>query len=239
MLDDLKDLFSRSWDAFRAEAGRRDPEDQVSELLSAMRRELVEAKAHTPVLEEAHRRATMELAVERRHLEDTLRRKGQAERIGDAETVRVATEFAEKHAARVAVLEEKVRAARAEWDLHARESDEMMRRFKEADANRFALLAEIRRRGAASTLGLGGTPGSTSSSSSSSPGLGGRADARLSEIERMKEKLREKEAYAEALEELEREMGGGAPPPPPPPRPTYDVDQRLEELKRKMRGESA
>lgn len=231
MLDDLKNLFSRSWESFRTEAERRDPEDQVAELLSAMRRELVEARAHLPVLEEAHRRAGMELAVERKRLDDTLRRRGQAERIGDAETVRVADEFAARHQARVEVLEEKVRAAKAEWDLAVREADEMTRRFKDADLNRFALVAEIRRRGAAATLGLGGTPPPSSSSSS---GFGAGADARMAEIERMKEKLRDKEAYAQALDELNSDLGGGPPPPPPPPS-SFDVDRRLEELKRRMR----
>lgn len=226
MLDDLKTLFSRTWESFRTELERRDPEDQVAELLSAMRREMVDARAGLPVLEQAARRADMELAVERRHLEDTLRRRGQAERIGDAETMRVADEFAEKHRARVALLEDKARVARAEHEMRERDAGEMMRRYKDADANRFALLAELRARRAASTLGLGATPPPPG-------GFGAGADARMADLERMKEKLRDREAYAQALEDLDSDLGHA--PPPPPPRPSAgEVDERLAELKRRM-----
>lgn len=215
MLDDLKTLFSRTWESFRTEMERRDPEDQVAELLSAMRREMVEARAALPVLEESARRADMELAVERRRLEDTERRRGQAERIGDAETVRIAEEFAAKHRERVALLEDKARVARREQEMRAQEAGEMVRRYKEADANRFGLLAELRSRRAASTL---------------NGALGGD---RIADMDRMKERIRDSEAYARALEELDADLGH-APPPPPPPRPSSDVDERLRELKRRM-----
>ncbi|HWK89570.1 MAG TPA: hypothetical protein VNP72_06225, partial [Longimicrobium sp.] len=144
MLNDLKKLFSRSWDAFVAEAGKRDPEDQVASILSAMRREMVDAKASLPLLEEAHQAAVRDLERERRALDDAVRRGGLAEKIGDAETVRVAAEFAEKHRRRVAVLEEKVRATRDEHALRRDEVQEMLHRYKEADANRFGLLSQMR-----------------------------------------------------------------------------------------------
>jgi phage shock protein A len=211
MLDDLKTLFSRTWESFRTELERRGPEDQVAELLSAMRREMVEARAALPVLEEAARRAGTELAAERRQLEDCVRRKGMAERIGDAETARLAEEFAEKHRARVALLEDKARVARREQEMRAHEAGEMVRRYKEADANRFALLAELRSRRAASTL---------------NGALGGE---RIADMDRMKERIRDTEAYARALEELDTEMGHVPPPPSAP-----DVEERLRELKRRL-----
>ncbi|HEX8831303.1 MAG TPA: hypothetical protein VF705_09070, partial [Longimicrobium sp.] len=73
-------------------------------------------------------------------------------RINDAETVRIAAEFAERHRKRVAVLEDKVRAAKAEQELRAQEVQDMMRRYKEADANRFILVSELRRRGVQARL---------------------------------------------------------------------------------------
>ncbi|HVG44825.1 MAG TPA: hypothetical protein VM890_08845 [Longimicrobium sp.] len=209
MLDDLKKLFSQAWDSFITEVGRREPEDQVASLLGAMRREMVEVRAQLPLLEQNHAAAVAELERERARLDETVRRRGQAERIKDAETVRVATEFEEKHRRRVAVLEDKVRAARAEWELRRDEAQEMMHRYKEADANRFALLSELRRQGARTRIdsAMGGTP--------------------LDDFARAEEKIEHDTAYADALDE----MGG---PPPPRRPPAADVDDRLAELKRRM-----
>lgn len=213
MFDDLKKMFSRAWDAFQAEAGRREPEDEVAELLSAMRREMVEARATVPLLEEAVVAAGSALERERRALADTERRRGLAERIGDAETVRVADEFAAKHRARIAVLEEKLRAAEAERDLRKREVVEMSRQYKEADANRFGMVARLRtaraqgRMGAA--LGADGGP--------------------LDDLGRAEEELGRRARYAEALDEL---ADLDSPPPPRPSAP--DVEDRLRELKRRM-----
>lgn len=214
MLDDLRKVFRDSWNAFVAEAGRRDPEDQVAELLSGMRQEMVHARAALPEYEVAWRRAEAELQRERRHLDDCVRRAALAEKIGDAETVRLANEYAEKHRARVTVLEAKVKAAEDEHALRTRESQEMMRRYKEADTNRFALLAELRRQGAAQTL----------------RGALGH-DARLDDddFDRAAGRIDDDAAYADALDDLSDP--GGA---PPPPRGYDDVEDRLAELKRRM-----
>jgi len=144
MLDDLKHLFSRTWSAFQAEASRREPEDVVAELLSAMRREMVEARASLPLYDEEVARVRRELDRERAALSDCLRRRDLAERIGDAETVRVAEEFAGRHRRRVEVLEEKARAAQGERDLRAEEVERMMRQYRQTEAERFALVARLR-----------------------------------------------------------------------------------------------
>ena len=210
MLDDLKKLFTQAWASFLEEVGRRDPEDQVAGLLGAMRREMVEARAQLPLLEKNYNAAVAELEREKTRLADTERRRGQAERIGDAETVRVAQEFEEKHRRRIAVLEEKVRAAAAEWELRRDESKEMMERYREADTNRFALLAEMRRQTARGTIHAagGGTP--------------------LDDFARAEERIEHDSAYADAMDEL-----ADTPPPPRRPQPA-DVDDRLAELKRRM-----
>jgi phage shock protein A len=212
MFDELKRLFSQSWGAFLSEAGRRDPEDRVAQLLTAMRKEMVSARANLPLQDKHVQGAESELEREGRALADAERRGAMAERIGDAETSRVAAEFADRHRRRVAVLEEKVRAARAERDLAYRESEDMMRRYKEADTHRFALVAEIRRRGAHARLdsALGGDPGDA-------------AD----ELRRAEERIADETAYAEALEDLGAD---GATPPPP----RSDVEDKLAELKRRL-----
>lgn len=216
MINDLKRLFSRTWDTFVTELGRREPEDEVVGLLSAMRREMVDARAGLPLYDDHQRAAEAELVREQRALEDAVRRGGLAQKINDAETVRVAAEFADRHRKRVAVLEEKVRAARAERDLRAQEVDDMMRRYKEADANRFVLLNEVRR-------------------ARSQQRMGGIADAQtFDDFDRAAEKMESEIAYGEALDEL---SGLDPTPPPPPPSQTSihdDVEARLQELKRRM-----
>jgi hypothetical protein len=213
MINDLKNLFSSAWDAFLAELGRRDPADHVAELLGAMRREMVQARASLPLYEDAVRGADAELARERKALEDAVRRGGLAEKIGDAETVRIAGEFADRHRRRVAVLEDKARAARAEQELRAQEVQDMMRRYKEADANRFVLLNDIRR-------------------AQSQARLDDLGEAKAhDDFSRAAEKIETEIGYQEALDELEDLAG-----PPPPPRPSNEdaVDARLQEMKRRM-----
>jgi phage shock protein A len=209
MLHDLKKMFSQAWDSFTTEVGKRDPEDHIAGLLGAMRREMVEVRAQVPLLEQNYKAAILELERERKRLEDTERRGAMAQRINDAETVQVAEEFAEKHRRRVAVLEEKVRAAKAEWELRQQESQEMMVKYKEAETNRFALLGELRRQGARARIdSAGGGP------------LG-------DDFDRFAQKIDDDAAYGDALRDLE---GGDA----PRPSPASDVDARLEELKRRM-----
>ncbi|HEX8905783.1 MAG TPA: hypothetical protein VF771_13115 [Longimicrobiaceae bacterium] len=218
MLDDLKKMFSQAWESFMAEVRLHEPEDQIAGLLGAMRREMVAVRAEIPALEEGHRAAIVELERERKRLDDTLRRGGMAERIGDAETARVAKEFEEKHRRRIAVLEEKVRATKAEWELRQHESREMMAKYKEAEANRFALLAELRRQGARGTINaaMGGTPAEGS---------------RVGEdFDRMAGKIEDEIAYSDALDDLD----GTSIPRRPATAPAEDVDARLEELKRRM-----
>ena len=211
MINDLKNLFSSAWDAFLAELGRRDPADHVADLLGGMRREMVQARASLPLYDDAVRGAEAELARERKALDDAVRRGGLAERINDAETVRIAAEFAERHRKRVAVLEDKVRAARAEQELRAQEVQDMMRRYKEADANRFVLLNEIRR-------------------AQSQGRLNDMAEAQaFDDFGRAAEKIETEIGYQQALEELEDLAG-----PPPPPSRDDEVEARLQEMKRRM-----
>jgi hypothetical protein len=214
MFEDLQRLFRQSLDAFRAELSRREPEDQVAELLSAMRRELVAARAALPVLAEEATRARAELARERELLEQCERRRAQAERIGDAETVRIAEEFAARHGERARVLEQKAQAAEAEHRLRGREAEEMQRKYQESDANRFVLVSQLRGQATRARM---------------RDRLEDRAGP-FADFRRMDEAGADAERYTEALEELESEA---APPPRSGPDPAA-VEARLAELKRRM-----
>jgi phage shock protein A len=214
MLDDIRRIFRKSIEAFRQELGTREPEDQVAELLAAMRRELVAARAAIPEYEAEVERARREVAREREQLALCERRGSMATRIGDEETARVAREFADRHRERIGVLEQKVAAADAELTLRRSEADEMKRRYQDADANRFAILAQVRRAAAASRM------------RSAADGETGP----FSDFDRMRDRVERDAGFADALEELDE--------PSMPPRDARleqdAVEERLRELKRRM-----
>ncbi len=214
MFNEIRRIFKQSIDAFRAEIGTREPEDEVAELLSSMRREMVAARAALPEFEADVLRVRNELAREREAVAQCERRARMAERIGDTETVRVATEFGARHQQRAAILEQKLSAAEGEVILHRREVEDMTVRYKEADANRFALLAQLRRTAAGDRM-----------RSASSAEAGAFAD-----FSRMEERLERDGAYIDALGELDE-----TPPSTPAPESSRDVvEERLRELKRRM-----
>ena len=214
MLNDIRKIFRKSIEAFRQELGTREPEDEIADLLASMRRELVAARAAIPQFEGDLEAARKELAKEREAVEICDRRAVLAERIGDAETVRVAREFGARHREKAAVLEQKVAAADAELALRRREADEMKVRYKEAEANRFALLAQLRRAAASEHM---------RASNSSETGA-------FADFARMEEKVEQGASYVDALEELD-----GTPPPPRDAGAEKDaVEERLRELKRRM-----
>jgi phage shock protein A len=213
MLNEIRKIFRRSVDAFRAEVSTREPEDQIAELLAAMRRELVAARAAIPEYEAEVRRAQQELAREAEALAQCQRRGELAARIDDRETVKIAAEFATKHRTRMEVLRQKIAASEAELDLRRREADEMRDRYKDADSNRFALLAQLRMAGAQQRM------------RSANAG----EDGPSADWARMQDRVEHDARLADALEEL-NESGS-------PPRTGTDsraVEDRLRELKRQM-----
>ena len=197
--------------AFRAERDKREPEDEVAHLLGSMRNELVEARALLPKLQQELQKAHAALAAEREGLERTERRGRLAQQINDAETVRVAEEFAARHRGRIGVLEQKVAATEAELALRTREAEEMKRQYQEADANRMQLVANLRRGHSQERI----------------RSVADEAVHSFSEYDRMTERMAGDQDYIEALRELDEDAG----PPPPDP---VDVEERLKELKRRM-----
>lgn len=82
---------------------------------------LVELKVAAGQSRDALAAAERELAAERQHLADAERRGPLAKEIGDAETARIAEEFAAKHRERVGLLERKVAVIRDELAYVERE----------------------------------------------------------------------------------------------------------------------
>lgn len=215
MLNEIRKLFRRTAQAFREGVMARDPEDQLAELLSAMRREMVAVRASLPVLEEEIDRTAAELARERDELARCRHRGTLAEQIGDAATVRVALEFAERHQARISVLEQRLEATEAELAWKKREADEMRRRYQEADANRFALLAELRRAAAGERM-----------RSALDPEQGAAAD-----FIRMQERIEQEVRYSDALGEVEPQARNGR------SAGAAEIEARLQALKERLQQE--
>lgn len=214
MLEDLRRIFRQSLDAFRAEAGRREPEDEVAEVLTAMRREMVAVRALSASLEKDLLSTAGELDREREALTNCERRGDMARAIDDAETVRIASEFAARHREKVRILEQKREALKEELDLRRAESEEMTVRYREAEANRFVLLAQLRQ-AAAREARTAPPPGQPDP---------------FSDFSRMEERVHRDSDYLAALEELDDDD-------PPPSRADPDpaeVENRLRELKRRM-----
>jgi hypothetical protein len=101
-----------------------------------MKETLVQARLGVEDLRKGVDETRRRLGTERAELETIDRRRGLAERIGDAETVAVADRFAQHHGERIAVLERKLAAQEEELALVEAEVREMTEEFKRAAAGR-------------------------------------------------------------------------------------------------------
>lgn len=212
MLDDLRRIFRQSVDAFRSERHFNAPEDQVAEILTAMRKEMVAVRAMVSALETDLLRAREEADREREALAQCERRGDMARAIGDEETVRVAEEFAARHRDKVRILDQKRLSLEEEIALRKHETEEMTKKYREADANRFVLLAQLRQ-AAARQARAAPPPGDPDP---------------FSDFARMEDRVTGTADYIRALDELDDS------PPAPPAHDPAAVEDRLRELKRKM-----
>ncbi len=224
MFRKLKDAIDGALSALENRSG--DAGD-VDELLAGMRQELIEAKAALPRLEQGIERLRRSQAEERRRAEDCVRRAGQAKDIGDAETLRLAVEYGERHRERARVYGEKIEAAEAELAMQRRTVSEMTEQLKSAMTHRDVLKIRTRR-------------------SRSTEALRGGGDSAASRFDRMAEDIEDEAARAEAARELDDELttGGAAKFDDDLSRGgASDLDAealaelRLEELKRRMAEE--
>lgn len=217
MFEDIQRIFRESVAAFRSERDRQEPEDEVASLLSSMRREWSAGKADLSSLAETLESTQREISKERALLEQCERRGKLAGGIGDAETVRVANEFAERHRERLQVLEQKLAVSESERALRAREVEEMKQKYQEADANRLALVAELRR----------------AKNQTRQRTVAEEVQGSFADWQRMEERIEHSRAHGDALDELEADLSGG--PSAAPPRPTAaELEERLRELKRRL-----
>jgi hypothetical protein len=117
----LDDLLSRST-----------PPEERRQIVSRMRDTLVQAKMGLQDLRDGLAQSKRRLEQERRELDTVQRRKRLAEQISDAETVRLASQYEQMHAERVAVLERKLEAQESELALAERDVTQMMTELRQA-----------------------------------------------------------------------------------------------------------
>lgn len=214
MFDNLRNAFREAVENFNKELARDQVPEAVDSLLAGMRAEVVEAQARVRELEAQIARATAEAEREKSEAAVARRRGKMAEDIGDAETVKVAGEYAAAREERQQVLEQKAAAMKQELAIRTREVEEMLVKVKEAQASRDGLAATAGRTGARESLHA--------------------ADDLFSELDRMAEKIGHEDARAQAAEEFSDLDLDADPDFAPPPPPSVDLDARLEELKRRM-----
>ncbi len=130
--------------AFQSELDRREPEDAVAELLIGMKREMVAARERLHAEREALAELRTRLTGEERALRDCRRRAALAARIEDGETERVAREWETRHAAEVERLRQQM--VNLELDIRAgeEEAEASVEAYREAERQRFALVAALR-----------------------------------------------------------------------------------------------
>lgn len=122
--DDIKAHLDRLF-AYR-------PHGSAREQAVLLRESLIEFKVGLDQLRAALAVTERELDGARRELADYQRRGSLAEGIGDSETVRVATEFTERSAAKVDLLERKVLVQRDEVHLAEREYERTRTQYERA-----------------------------------------------------------------------------------------------------------
>jgi hypothetical protein len=105
-----------------------DPRERAGQIRDAM----IDLKVGLGAMREGLEESERELAKERRHLADVDRRGQLAARIEDAETVRVAGEFAEKHRGRIALIERKLAVQHDEIGMVERDLAELRGRLENA-----------------------------------------------------------------------------------------------------------
>lgn len=211
----LDEALRKLEDAFGA-----GPEEEIDDLLRAMRSELIQTKARIPEIEgqiKSHRRRLM---AELQKVEECERRASQAEAIDDEETVRVAMEFKAKHVSRAEVAQQRLEAAEADLALQKQTVVEQMAQLKSASARKDAIAAQARRGRATESLRGGG-------------------ESAVDDFDRLEEQLTRDADMHDASRELDEALGDYPADDllDEPLDPAALADQQLRELKRRMADE--
>jgi hypothetical protein len=163
--------------------------------LALMRQGIIDAKVAVAEMRDGVGRTRERLAAERAALE-TVRRRGRlASGINDAETVRIAAQYEQRHAERVGVLERKLAAQEAEVALAEQELAEMTAQLKAAAAG-------VPLAGATSGATSGTTPGAD-------PGAapGGQSADEGEQLKQSIDRSARQSRAEQQLAELKRRMG--------------------------------
>lgn len=126
-------MFDRLRAAVNAALDAATPPPDWRDLRHDLQRAAVEGRAAMLQLRDAFAKAERELAAERRQLDDARRRGALAADVGDAETVEVAERFTQRHAERVAMLEQKIAAQHTELALLERDVNEVVQRIRDVE----------------------------------------------------------------------------------------------------------
>jgi hypothetical protein len=124
MFQDWKDAWRQAVENFRHEIGDEAPDD-APPTARAMYRELTSAREAFSRLEAEILHTQRDAEAERESEAVCRRRETQARRIGDEETIRIAVEYAERHAERAVVFERKVSVLTEERALLRRDLEAM------------------------------------------------------------------------------------------------------------------
>lgn len=181
MFEDWKLAWRQAVENFHREAGGGTT--GAPPRIRAMERELTSASGALGNLDDEIRRTRRDLGKEREAEQQCRRREALARDVDDAETVRIAVEFAQRHAERAAVLDRKIAVLEDERSLLARDVSAMRER-----------LAEVAPAAAARGVGDGATAATSHDDDRGSP-----------EFTRMEREARER-AADQRLEELKRRM---------------------------------
>jgi chromosome segregation ATPase len=185
----LDDLLSRST-----------PPEERREIVSRMRDTLVQAKVGLQDLRDALAQAQRRLEAERRELDTVQRRKRLAEEINDAETVRLAGQYEQMHAERVAVLTRKIEAQESELALAERDVAQMMTELRGAASG---IPSSGDRSAAAMNAAMDEVESDLNAGSSPKEGLRQEIDG----LSRARTRADHEADAARKLEELKRRMG--------------------------------
>jgi hypothetical protein len=190
MFDDWKQAWRQAVENFQREAGGGST--GAPPRIRAMERELTSVSGALGKLDDEILRTKRDMTREREAEAVCRRREALARDVNDDETVRIAAEFAQRHAERAGVLDRKIAVLVDERALLARDVDDM----RETLARLSPSLAEpgvTGQAGAERGVADGGTAGSV------------RDEAGTREFNRMEREARER-AADERLEELKRRM---------------------------------
>lgn len=193
-------VFENVRDAFRDLLRQQPDPDARRDILAQMRETLVRARMGLDDLRRGIAESEARVAAERREVATMQRRRALAEGIDDAETLALALKYEQLHAERLAVLERKLDAQRAELAMVESEVQEMTAELKLAGAGAVP--------GRVGSSGAGESPFSSSGSAPGDDPLGD--DATLRDLNAMDAARRRAEQESNAddmLQALKRRMG--------------------------------